>query len=624
MIYSKKKYLDRVHNHIDRLSTGAITNGSIPVGIKQIDDILVPLAPTDLGVVLAQPGNGKCLGIGTKVIMYDGTTKNVEDVVVGDRLMGPDSTPRNVLSIARGREQMYWVNQEKGMSYRVNESHILSLTNQKMARMGQYINKSIIELGDEYYCDGEKPLKGYKAVINFPQKFGKDKMFVLGVLMGQLYDNAAIILSTESDARKFVRQFHGYRVKRLSPGYLILDDNFSQALSIEKLLSLMGMTRREVYEAVRHSSIEERIGFLKGMFSVLNMFSADELFVADILDKEIVDVFKYAVESLGYSCYRASAIDGYIGMWQAADLIVYRMKGKRGWINRDLSNIKIKKDIVDDYYGFVIDGDHLFLLEDFTVTHNTAFMLSMMFNAGNLYNQDSSTFAPPIYITRETAIEELILRMLANYAGINIKEMKDNSPYIDWNYLHESLDEMIDKYPIIFIGHSMYGDDDRRSLTPQLAIESVKKVHDHFGYPSILVGIDYLQRFTWEDGMAARDSAMKMVDAFKDMALIEKTAVLLGSQAKREVSSRPFPCPTETDGLETSNIEHTADWMLGLMRPAKHWAVGDIVPKSKENIIVTNDLFFINILKQRSGETNIGAWCSFDMRIFQLSDLELK
>ncbi|UGC97907.1 intein-containing DNA helicase [Salmonella phage JD02] len=44
-------------------------------------------------------GGGKCLKRGTEVIMFDGTTKKVEDVIVGDVLMGPDSTPRNVLSL---------------------------------------------------------------------------------------------------------------------------------------------------------------------------------------------------------------------------------------------------------------------------------------------------------------------------------------------------------------------------------------------------------------------------------------------------------------------------------------------------------------------------------------------
>ena len=31
----------------------------------------------------------------------------------------------------------------------------------------------------------------------------------------------------------------------------------------------------------------------------------------------------------------------------------------------------VEKDTVDKYYGFTIDGNHLFCLEDYTVTHNT-------------------------------------------------------------------------------------------------------------------------------------------------------------------------------------------------------------------------------------------------------------
>ena len=80
------------------------------------------------GQMVAATGSGKCLGIDTPVLMFDGSIKRVQDVVVGDKLMGADSTPRNVLSLARGREQMYWVRQKRGgIDYRVNESHILSI-----------------------------------------------------------------------------------------------------------------------------------------------------------------------------------------------------------------------------------------------------------------------------------------------------------------------------------------------------------------------------------------------------------------------------------------------------------------------------------------------------------------
>ena len=49
----------------------------------------------------------RCFGKGTEVLMYDDSIKKVEDIVVGDKVMGDDGTPRNVLSLARGREMMY-------------------------------------------------------------------------------------------------------------------------------------------------------------------------------------------------------------------------------------------------------------------------------------------------------------------------------------------------------------------------------------------------------------------------------------------------------------------------------------------------------------------------------------
>ena len=54
-------------------------------------------------------GAGKCLAKGTPILMFDGSIKAVEDVKVGDQIMGPDSKVRNVLSLANGKEMMYAV-----------------------------------------------------------------------------------------------------------------------------------------------------------------------------------------------------------------------------------------------------------------------------------------------------------------------------------------------------------------------------------------------------------------------------------------------------------------------------------------------------------------------------------
>ena len=65
-------------------------------------------------VLLTGPsGCGKCLAKGTQILMHDLSSKAVEDVVVGDLLMGPDGTPRYVESLARGQETMYHVAQNQ-------------------------------------------------------------------------------------------------------------------------------------------------------------------------------------------------------------------------------------------------------------------------------------------------------------------------------------------------------------------------------------------------------------------------------------------------------------------------------------------------------------------------------
>lgn len=72
-------------------------------------------------------GQSGCFAKGTPVMMYDGSYKAVEDVAIGDILMGDDSTPRNVLRLFRGRQNMYNVKPKLDghNEYTVNEDHIM-------------------------------------------------------------------------------------------------------------------------------------------------------------------------------------------------------------------------------------------------------------------------------------------------------------------------------------------------------------------------------------------------------------------------------------------------------------------------------------------------------------------
>ena len=80
-------------------------------------------------------GQTGCFAKGTPITMWhetDDVYKNVEDIVVGDILMGDDMKQRNVLQLYRGRQKMYRISSvdfKNMVFYVVNEDHIMDILN---------------------------------------------------------------------------------------------------------------------------------------------------------------------------------------------------------------------------------------------------------------------------------------------------------------------------------------------------------------------------------------------------------------------------------------------------------------------------------------------------------------
>lgn len=127
-------------------------------------------------VIIGKPG---CFTKGTKVLMYDGSLKNVEDVVEGDIVMGDDSKPRNVLQLCRGVENMYKISHknEQGEPYIVNETHKLVLKNKD----------DIIEMTVKDYLkqpvDWKSNYKIFRKSIDFELKSVSTTPFEMGKMV---------------------------------------------------------------------------------------------------------------------------------------------------------------------------------------------------------------------------------------------------------------------------------------------------------------------------------------------------------------------------------------------------------------------------------------------------------
>lgn len=68
-----------------------------------------------------------CVDPSTPVLLWNGLVKRADEVNVGDKLIGDDGLPREVMSLINGESEMFKIDQVNGDSYVVNKDHILTL-----------------------------------------------------------------------------------------------------------------------------------------------------------------------------------------------------------------------------------------------------------------------------------------------------------------------------------------------------------------------------------------------------------------------------------------------------------------------------------------------------------------
>jgi HrpA-like RNA helicase len=111
---------------------------ALPV-LSQEQEIMELISSNDVVILSGETGSGKCWGRGTRLLMYSGEVKPVEEIQEGEQLMGDDGRPRTVKpgSVIRGTGEMFRVvNREKILhsshikeedGWECNADHILVL-----------------------------------------------------------------------------------------------------------------------------------------------------------------------------------------------------------------------------------------------------------------------------------------------------------------------------------------------------------------------------------------------------------------------------------------------------------------------------------------------------------------
>lgn len=338
-------------------------------------------------------GIGKCLAPGTPVLMYDGAVKNVESIRIGDLLMGPDSKSRRVLSLARGTDEMYDVIPVKGDSYRVNKPHILSLHVIKGKRSKARIDNISVEdyLGRSRTYKSRA--KSYRVGVEFPAQAIPLDPYFFGLWLGDGDSDTPAITNQDADVVNALHVYAaaaGAEISTYAYGtrctrYRVHNDWNRDDSVLSNLRSLAVMGNKHVPLVYKANSREIRLEVLAG---IIDSDGSPTNGCYDFVSKfqQLASDVCYLARSLGFAAYmkpcNKTCQTGNGGTYYrviiSGDLNVIPVRIKRKILpsRKQIKNvlrtgITVSPAGYGRYFGFELDGDGLFLLGDFTVTHNT-------------------------------------------------------------------------------------------------------------------------------------------------------------------------------------------------------------------------------------------------------------
>jgi len=516
-------------------------------GHADLDALTGGLRKGEFVVVAGAQKRGKCLGLGTPIMMANGHIKPVEDIEIGDCLMGDDSSPRKVLSLAQGRAELYEVTLSNGDSFVCNGSHIFVLKREGVPtiKRGKRRNGEIIEISLVDYIDKtddfKRKYRPYKAPISFPEQSIPIEPYFLGLWLGDGTSSETNITTADLEIVEYLKE-HASRI-----GHKIVHvadtgkaatwgtrreprDYTHDGKTLRTIMRKMGLlNNKHVPEAYLFNSEEVRLEVLAGLINSDGNRTKYRIEYNSI-SEQLIDDFLFLARSVGLRAKKYKQVNkgtGYVryrvtisgNIYKIPRLLSYKYPiNKTNIKEADRYSMRIRGIGTDSYYGFEINGNGRFLLGDFTVTHNTSIALSWAQNFSRQVQEDEQV----LFVSLEMRHEALAGRVLANLSNIEVSRFRDYKlSHNDWNKLDGGL-EKLEKLPVLWnVGASN--------------IEGIEAlVKESEGKVRVIV-IDYFQLMYGDGSSGKRYEQLERISRrLKSLTLKNDLSVLAISQQNRD------------------------------------------------------------------------------------------
>lgn len=403
---------------------------------------------------LCSRASGKTEVAGTQVVMYDGSLKNIEEIRIGDQVMGCDSTPRTVLQTHTCEDISYHIHQRHGLDYVVNSRHILHLKedNFRYSKSGHRFNKKydqkLVEISSEEFYNlpesKKNRLYGYRIRgWDLAQKDLPIDPYIFGTWLGCGHNNYTKLTSADTeivDSWKDYAQSMGMSLFKLKNKYeyslIDKEQKFGEKnVVLNFLRDLNVLNNKHIPDIYMRSSREQRLQLLAGILDTKGYLnSRGTVFKLTLKTGSFAKQVQDLAWSLGFRTSFNTRIINDFGREEVnisldlhtiptrvsrkqAPIINYRQDYRRG-------KLKVTKGEKTKFYGFYLDGDHLYLHKDGTVVHNS-FEWSYAFILWRLWSYCRPTVWRPDTIDNANRKETCYITSTMTLAKVQVAKVRE-------------------------------------------------------------------------------------------------------------------------------------------------------------------------------------------------------
>lgn len=384
-----------------------------------------------------------CHSKGQLILMGDGTYKKVEDITIGDFVMGVNEV-QTVTKLHRGRDIMVKIKPIKGDSFIVNINHILTLqlttdTNHKTTNGYNYGEVYDISVKDylKLYPTTKSAMKLISApCLNvFPTVNQLFSPYFIGLLLGDGGLSSSAITFTNTD--KILWDYiHLECLKfnwKLGNTSQTITKRIINSKNLQEWRRKVGLYKikckdRFIPNEYKIADKNQRLQLLAGLVDTDGFLAGNNGYQLTFKSKQLIEDCKFLAKSLGLAAYskeiqKKCCNNGKVGTYYTlhisgdTSIIPCKILHKKSNPRLQIKNVLLRGFNVEilpenDFYGFSLSGNGRFLLSDFTITHNTGKTYSAIATARELN--------VPFVIVCPKAVRHSWRKVIDNHFGLSM------------------------------------------------------------------------------------------------------------------------------------------------------------------------------------------------------------